>query len=98
MIESAIEQAKREPRTEFDLAVTLPAEDEVIGFARLALDGVKAGKLGYAIRADRWGHGYATDAARTLADFGFRQLGLHRIMRPSARTTPPRSGSRSDSA
>jgi RimJ/RimL family protein N-acetyltransferase len=79
MIGNAIEQARREPRTEFYLAVTLPAEDEVIGFARLALDGVKAGKLGYAIRADRWGRGYATDAARTFADFGFRQLGLHRI-------------------
>jgi RimJ/RimL family protein N-acetyltransferase len=59
--------------------VALPAEDEVIGFARLALDGVKAGKLGYAIRADRWGRGYATDAARTFAVFGFGRLGLHRI-------------------
>jgi ribosomal-protein-alanine N-acetyltransferase len=79
MIENAIEQAEREPRTEFYLAVTLPAGGEVSGFARLALDGVTAGKLGYAIRADRWGRGYATDAARTLADFGFGRLGLHRI-------------------
>jgi ribosomal-protein-alanine N-acetyltransferase len=51
----------------------------VVGFARLALGGVRAAKLGYAIHADHWGHGYATDAARTLCDFGFDQLGLHRI-------------------
>ncbi|MGB6165784.1 MAG: GNAT family protein [Pseudonocardiaceae bacterium] len=29
--------------------------------------------------APRWGHGYALDAARTIIDFGFTILGLHRI-------------------
>lgn len=79
MLDAAIERAQQEPRTEFYLAVAIPAMDDLIGFARLAYAGVKAGKLGYAIRADQWGHGYATDAARTLIDFGFGQLGLHRI-------------------
>jgi [ribosomal protein S5]-alanine N-acetyltransferase len=78
MIEGVVEQAQVEPRTEFYLAVTLP-DDDLIGFARLALDGVRAGKLGYAIRADQWGKGYATDAARTLIGYGFEQLSLHRI-------------------
>ncbi|MFG3577193.1 GNAT family N-acetyltransferase [Micromonospora chersina] len=78
MIEGAVARAKTEPRNEYYLAVTLPG-DELIGFARLGLNGVKAAKLGYAIRADQWGHGYASDAARTLTDFGFRELGLHRI-------------------
>lgn len=36
------------------------------------------------------GHGYATDAARTLTDFGFRELGLHRI---SAAIGPDNGGS-----
>jgi RimJ/RimL family protein N-acetyltransferase len=79
MIEAAVERAQQEPRTEFYLAVTVAPDDELIGFARLALDGVRAGKLGYAIRADKWGHGYATDAVHTLTHFGFHQLGLHRI-------------------
>lgn len=79
MIAGAIERAQQDPRTEYYLAVTPPASDEPVGFARLGLDGVNAAKLGYAIRADQWGHGYATDAARTLIDFGFRQLDLHRI-------------------
>src|SRR4051794_932551 len=78
MIEGAIERAQLDPRTEFYLAVTLPGDD-LIGFARLGLDGVKAGKLGYAIRADQWGKGYATDAARILTNYGFGQLRLHRI-------------------
>ena len=40
---------------------------------------MKAAKLGYAIRADRWGKGYATDAAHRMIAFGFNELGLHRI-------------------
>ena len=36
-------------------------------------------KLGYAVRADHWGHGYATDAARVITEYGFRVLSLHRI-------------------
>jgi RimJ/RimL family protein N-acetyltransferase len=43
------------------------------------LGGVKAGKLGYAIAADEWGRGYATEAVRLLVDFGFKQLECHRI-------------------
>lgn len=78
MIDAAVSRAQDEPRTEYYLAITLPS-DELIGFVRLALTGVKAAKLGYAIRADQWGHGYATDAARTIVEFGFTELGLHRI-------------------
>jgi ribosomal-protein-alanine N-acetyltransferase len=36
-------------------------------------------KLEYAIAADHWGHGYATDAAQAMVTFGFEVLGLHRI-------------------
>ncbi|RZU50687.1 RimJ/RimL family protein N-acetyltransferase [Krasilnikovia cinnamomea] len=78
MIDGAVERARHNPRTEYYLAVTAD-DDELVGFVRLALAGVKAAKLGYAIRADRWGKGYATDAARLMITFGFKQLGLHRI-------------------
>ncbi|CRK60361.1 probable acetyltransferase [Alloactinosynnema sp. L-07] len=75
----AIERARLSPRTEYYLAVATPADDRLVGFARLGLGGVQAAKLGYAIAADHWGNGYATDAARTLIDYGFSELGLHRI-------------------
>jgi RimJ/RimL family protein N-acetyltransferase len=79
LINAAVVRATQEPRTEYYLAVTLAEADELIGFARLGFNGVQAAKLGYAIRADQWGHGYATDAAQTLMSFGFETLGLHRI-------------------
>ena len=78
MIDGAVQRAQHEPRTEYYLAVTTD-DDELVGFVRLAFAGVKAAKLGYAIRADRWGQGYGTDAARLMIAFGFEDLGLHRI-------------------
>jgi RimJ/RimL family protein N-acetyltransferase len=77
MIDGVVTRAQDEPRTEYYLA--LIAAEELIGFARLGLSGVKAAKLGYAVRADRWGKGYATDAARQMIAFAFNELGLHRV-------------------
>jgi [ribosomal protein S5]-alanine N-acetyltransferase len=78
MLNGILSRARQEPRTEYYLAVTT-ANDGLVGFARLGLDGVQAAKLGYAIAADYWGHGYATNAIRILVCFGFRELKLHRI-------------------
>lgn len=78
MVEGTIQRAQLTPRTEYYLAVT-DATDRMIGFARLGLTGHQAAKLGYAIAADHWGHGYATDAARTIVNYGLQELGLHRI-------------------
>mgnify|MGYP001330990642 CR=1 FL=1 len=79
MLSGILERAQAEPRLEYYLAVTPRTSDQVVGFARLGLGGVRAAKLGYAIHADHWGRGYATDAARTLVGFGFTTLDLHRI-------------------
>ena len=36
-------------------------------------------ELGYWIALDRWNQGYATESNQRLIDFGFEDLGLHRI-------------------
>lgn len=73
------ERAKRTPRDEYYLAATTLYDDELIGFARLGLCGVKAAKLGGAIANEHWGHGYALDGARAMITYGFSTLELHRI-------------------
>jgi [ribosomal protein S5]-alanine N-acetyltransferase len=78
MLNGILGWAKQEPRTEYYLAVAI-ADDDLVGFVRLELSGVQAGKLGFATAADYWRRGYALDATRTLVDFGFRELKLHRI-------------------
>ena len=67
------------PRTEYYLAVTTHIDERMIGFVRLGIGGVQAAKLGAAIAAAHRGHGYALDATRTIINFGFATLGLHRI-------------------
>lgn len=78
MVDGIVRRQAQEPRSEYYLAICTQ-QTELVGFCRLGLSGVQAGKLGYAIRADQWGHGYATEAVRIMLDFGFHQLELHRI-------------------
>lgn len=76
---AVIRRAQDIHRSEYYLAVTPADSHQLIGFVRLGLTGVRAAKLGYAIAYEHQGKGYATDAARTLIQFGFESLRLHRI-------------------
>jgi RimJ/RimL family protein N-acetyltransferase len=70
-----------DPRRFYDLAVILVTEDRLIGRCGLGIADVdlREGTLWYTLHPARWGHGYTTEAARALVDFGFRELRLHRI-------------------
>ncbi|MFC4786105.1 GNAT family N-acetyltransferase [Nocardioides sp. MAHUQ-72] len=63
----------------FDLAVL--RGDEVIGSASVWTTSPvdRVGELGYTIRRDCWGRGYATEVARLLVELGFGQLDLERL-------------------
>jgi RimJ/RimL family protein N-acetyltransferase len=62
-------------------AVTLAGDpDELLGtvsLRRYARD--RRAELGYWLAAPMWGQGLATEAARAVVDFGFRELGLARV-------------------
>lgn len=36
-------------------------------------------EIGFALRSDRWGRGYATEAVERLVDYAFGELGMHRL-------------------
>ena len=50
-----------------------------VGVKRLS-DIHKDAEVGWVFNARYWGQGYATEAARALMDWGFRNLELHRII------------------
>ncbi len=78
---ASIVAAREDPRRVYDLAVITRADDRMIGRCGFAIgdpDDEQA-VLWYTLHPDSWGRGYATEAARALVDFGFRELGLHRI-------------------
>ena len=63
----------------YDLAIL--RDGELIGTASVwtTSPGHRVGELGYTIRRDCWGRGYASEAARLLVGLGFGQLGLERL-------------------
>jgi [ribosomal protein S5]-alanine N-acetyltransferase len=50
------------------------------GLERMQLDGVEEHELGYDLRSDHWGHGYATEAAQAVKTFALETLGVPRVV------------------
>ncbi|MDL1896993.1 GNAT family N-acetyltransferase [Anaerolineae bacterium CFX7] len=80
-VQRFIAQQQEIPRTKFQFAIALPADNKVIGNVGLRKRGVKTydADMGYEIDPKVWGNGYATEAAEALLQFGFTTLQLHRI-------------------
>ena len=54
---------------------------ELVGDCSLHFDtGFAEWELSYGFRRDRWGRGYATEAARACVRHGLDELGLHKIV------------------
>ncbi len=73
--------AAEEPRRIYELAVVLRAGEQLIGGATIAIhphEGRHA-SFSYLLHTQYWGKGYATEAMRTLIEFGFTVLHLHRL-------------------
>lgn len=63
------------------LAAVLVATPEVIGDISLRRTSREhaQGEIGYVIHPAHHGHGFATEACRSLLSYGFEEAGLHRI-------------------
>ncbi len=72
---------RTQPRTKFQLAIVLQREQRLIGNCgiRMHTPDAREADIGYELDSRYWGQGYATEAARTMLAFGFRELQLHRI-------------------
>ncbi len=65
----------------YDWAVVVREQNKMIGtcgFTRLNVESNSA-EIGYVLNPNFWGMGIAPEAVRAVMDFGFRELGLHRI-------------------
>jgi [ribosomal protein S5]-alanine N-acetyltransferase len=64
-------------------AVLLKSNHELIGDCGCILQDVEGRsqvEVGYHIRRDLWGNGYATEAARACMEYAFDQLGARRVI------------------
>ena len=64
------------------LAADLRADGTLIGHFSLhwASEQHRQGEVGFVVHPDHHGRGYATEGARRMLQFGFDELGLHRII------------------
>ncbi len=60
--------------------IVLASTAELIGGIGLHIDAEhRCAEMGFWIAVERWGQGYATEAARAVVHYGFEALGLNRI-------------------
>ncbi len=80
-VQKFLAQREEEPRTKFQLALTLAQDGQLIGNCgiRMKTPAAREADIGYELDPRHWGRGYATEAASKLLSFGFRDLRLHRI-------------------
>ncbi len=80
-VQMFIDQQQESPRCKFQLAVVLKEGGQLVGNCgiRKASTTALEADIGYELSPDHWGHGYATEAARAIVQFGFAELQVHRI-------------------
>jgi ribosomal-protein-alanine N-acetyltransferase len=81
LVQECIRWQHEQPHGKFQLAIVLQTDNLLIGTCgiRKATAYAQEAELGYELHPDYWGHGYATEAARSLLTFGFESLGLQRV-------------------
>lgn len=77
-----IAKAAETPREQFCLAVTIPPDDKLIGHISLRIQNpdINEWEIGWAIRWEDWGKGYAAEAAQEMLAFAFHEQNAHRVV------------------
>ncbi len=80
-VQMFLEQQQAQPRLKYQLAMTLKSTGQLIGDVGIRRESAEAREadIGYELAPDYWGHGYATEAASAIVQFGFANLGVHRV-------------------
>ncbi|WP_299315481.1 GNAT family N-acetyltransferase [uncultured Aquimarina sp.] len=70
-----------EMRKEFVFSLNSIVDDSFIGLVSLKIGNPKysIASIWYKLHPDFWGKGYATESTKVILQFGFKEVGLHRI-------------------
>ncbi len=80
-LERTLAHQQETPRLHYDFALVQADSGQLIGRCNLYVTAPqhKEAEVGYTLRQSSWGCGFATEAAMALVQFGFHDLGLHRL-------------------
>lgn len=78
-VNQVIKDALQQPRTRFAFAIIY--KENMIGTGEINIRNFtnRVGEVAYIVNPDYWGKGIATDVAKFLINYGFKELKLHRI-------------------
>jgi len=80
-LDSTILNQRVTPKINYDFLIVVAETSQVVGSftLRLAKPDSPLGEIGYVLSRQSWGKGYASEAANLVMNFGFNELGLHKI-------------------
>ena len=79
-LDDCISNIDKNPRTQYDFAITLKENGKVIGGCGIYLnDTLDEAMLGWVLHKNYWKKGYMTEAGKELVRFAFEELKLHRL-------------------
>ena len=79
-IDMAISKAEENPIVNFQYAIILKAENRLIGGCGITILRSGEAEVGWTLHRGFWKQGYGPELGKALLDFGFGELGLHRII------------------
>jgi ribosomal-protein-alanine N-acetyltransferase len=81
-LEESLSSQLEIPRTTYRLAITIPPHAVVRGIIKISClyARIREWEVGWAVHPDEWNKGYATEAARSMLDWAFRELNSHRVV------------------
>ncbi|MGE5613270.1 MAG: GNAT family N-acetyltransferase [Bacillota bacterium] len=79
-ISQAISQSKESSCRNYQYAALLKSTQRLIGACYLAISGNDEAEIGWILHRDYWKQGFGTELGKRILEFGFNELGLHRII------------------
>lgn len=79
-ISEAIKQSEEKPCMNYQYAAVLKSTQKLIGGCNLLRIGSEQAEIGWILHRNYWQQGFGTEMGKRLLEFGFGELGLHRII------------------
>ncbi|MBX9724372.1 MAG: GNAT family N-acetyltransferase, partial [Candidatus Obscuribacterales bacterium] len=81
-LEGTLACQREKPRRIYEFAITLKDTSKLIGACGIRIQDLDhdQAEIGYCYNKNYWGQGFASEAAKAVLNFGFRKLGLHRVI------------------
>jgi ribosomal-protein-alanine N-acetyltransferase len=76
----AIAKSKEIPCNNYQYAAVLKSSKKLIGACNLAILSDGEAEIGWILHRDYWKQGFGTEMGNRILEFGFNELGLHRII------------------